>query len=127
MKRVLHWHVHVAFKQLERCYMFLDASTHLYKRVCPSVGRSVGLFFISEFHCTSINASPSLMGTIKTVHLHTQPPSLASPSLPPLTPLPSICYLDASLFLLELVCLFYAILVYFCFRCCEGFLASTSR
>ena len=25
---------------------FLDASTHLYMRVCPSVGRSVTLFFL---------------------------------------------------------------------------------
>ena len=51
---------------------FLDASTHIYKRVCPSVGRSVGwsvrpVFFFTELHSKSIdNTIPSLMRTINT-------------------------------------------------------------
>ena len=47
---------------------FLDASTHLYKRVCPSVGQSVGwsvgrsvmcFFFIAE-NAQTMNNGPTL-------------------------------------------------------------------
>ena len=75
-----------------RCSSFLDASTHLYKRVCPSVGLSVGpsvrnhIFFISESHSKSIDkTSPSLIGTIKTVHRRNTPPP--PPPIPPPPPL----------------------------------------
>ena len=51
---------------------FLDASSHLYKRVCPSVGRFVTSFlYISEYNQKSLYfTSPSIKGSTTTAHHH---------------------------------------------------------
>ena len=80
------------------------------RSVGPSIRRSVHpsvrnhFFCISESHYKSIDTtSLSLMGTINAVHHRNTPPPpllLHKPPPPPPPPLPSISYLDASLFLL---------------------------
>ena len=79
---------------------FLDASTHLYKRVCPSVHQSVGLSI-----CNQCFLSLNLIRNQQITH----PPASWGPSIMPNTPhrpLPSLTFsstkLDASLFLLKL-------------------------
>ena len=83
-------------------FFFLDASTHFYKRICPSVRWSVRL--ISESYYKSIdNTSQASRGpSILTTNRNTPPPHPPPPPPPP-PPLLSISYLDASLFLLKLV------------------------
>ena len=101
-KRLIH-----SFNSCHFSYAVLDASTHLYKRVCPSIRRSVPQLVGNHFFFTSLlykksidNMSQNLMETINTVHHRDTPPP---PPPPPPSPLPSFRCLDASLFLLELV------------------------
>ena len=47
--------------------IFLDASLHLYKRVCPSVGRSVMHFFIAKMKVMSVGRSVYLRIKLKRI------------------------------------------------------------
>ena len=44
-----HESANITFPNYTRLYPFLDASSHLYKRVCPSVGPSVCDAFFFKF------------------------------------------------------------------------------
>ena len=92
---------------------FIDASSHLYLRVCPSVLPSVHpsvhnqFSFISNFHYTFLNNTSKIPK--RTINATCYPPP---PPPPPPSPPPHLHYQDGSLFLLELV------LLLFVFPCC---------